>query len=233
MAGGFDFVRRKTLKASPLWAETGKASTGFKPKDALIYTEGQIDRAVAASKVIGILNTRLPRVDEMRKPSGATAENTTAACEKIEFMHAMGGNNVFQTSLTGEGLEVSSAAMSNNGTTTTALVNAAALAAGDLDGGVIYFHDTDKHHNITNDAKAGNEHTLTFSPARDVAPVAGALITVFPKGPGYNGVKLSAVEAAQGIDPTVAGMSGGNCRIEGMNLNPKVFTVDVSFPDVE
>lgn len=232
MAGGFEFTRRKSAKAPVLFAERGKASTGFKPKDALIFTEGQVDRAVAASKVMGVLNSRVARSDEMRKPAGATAENTTAACEYIQYMHAMGGDAVFKTYLTGEGLEISSAAMSENGTTTTAKFLSGA-AAGDFDGGVIFFHDTKQHHAITNDAEAAGTHTVTFSPARDDAPAAAELITILPKGINFNGVRLSSVEAAQGIDPKISGMTGGNARIEGYNLDPNEFWVEVSFPDVE
>lgn len=232
MAGGFESTRRKSGKAPVLYAERGKASTGFKPKDALIFTEGQVDRAVATSKVMGVLNSRVARSDEMRKPAGATAENTTAACEYIQYMHAMGGDAVFKTYLTGEGLEVSSQAMNQDGTATTAKF-ASGATAGDFDGGVIFFHDTKTHHSITNDAEAGGTHTVTFSPARDDAPLTGELITILPKGIGYNGVKLSNVEAAQGIDPRIAGMTGGNGRIEGYNLDPNEFWVEVSFPDVE
>ncbi|MCC6581817.1 MAG: hypothetical protein IT440_15400 [Phycisphaeraceae bacterium] len=231
MAGGFEFSRRKSGKAPVLYAERGKASTGFKPKDALIFTEGQLDRAVAASKVMGILNSRVARADEMRKPA-TNPENTTAACEFIQYMHAMGGDAVFKTSLTGEGLEIDSDACSEAGTTTTAKFLSGA-SAGDFDGGVIYFHDTDTHHAITNDAEAGGTHTVTFSPARDTAPSVATVISILPKGIGSSAIKLSSVEAAQGIDPKIAGASGGHARIEGYNLNPKEFWVEVSFPDVE
>lgn len=231
MAGGFEFSRRKSGKAPVLYQEAGKASTSFKPKDALIFTEGQVDRAIATSKVMGILNSRVALATEMRKPT-TNPEYTTAACEPIQYMHAMGGDAVFKTFLTGEGLEISSAAMSADGTTTTAKFLSGATA-GDFDGGVIYFHDTGRHHAITNDAEAAGTHTVTFSPARDDAPLTAELITILPKGIGFNGVKLSSVEASQGIDPKIAAMTGGNARIEGYNLDPNEFWVEVSFPDVE
>lgn len=233
MAGGFLFSRRKSLKAPPLGRERGLASITFKADDALIFTEGQLDRAVAASKVIGILNARVPLASELRKPT-TNPEATTAACEFLEYMYAAGGDKIFKTSLTGEGLEIDTDNCSAAGSSTTAKFLSGA-SAGDFDGGIIYFHDLDTHHTITNDAEAAGTHTATFSPARrDASSTSTAtIISILPRGVGFNGVKLSSVDAAQGIDPKIAAMSGGNARIEGVNLKPSEFWIEVSFPDVE
>jgi hypothetical protein len=231
MAGGFVLSRRKSLKAPPLDRCRGLASTAFKAGDALIFTEGQLDRAIAASKVMGIFNSRIPLASELRKPV-TNPESTTAAAEFCEYMQAAGGDKIFKTSLTGEGLEVNTQTCIAGGSTTTTVFTHAALV-NEFDGGIVYFHDTDTHHSITNDAKAGGDHTITFSPARVTAAGATTVISILPKGIGFNAVKLSSVDAAQGIDPKIAAMSGGNCRIEGVNLKPSEFWVEVSFPDVE
>ncbi len=227
MANGFRLVDRNVTAGQVLRQDLGGASTQFAKGDALKIVEGILVKVTAADKCVGILNAMITPVNVMRP---ATELLTTTAGEQLQYVPAQGGLFQFETDLTGGDAPPINGTAVNSGSTTTALVTAAG-STGDYDGGTIYFPQTGTQHKITDDTVGAGVHTFTFSPPAPRAIGAGDTAIVVPWAPGNTAVKFSASTASQGVSTAVADKTGGQIKIEKVDLRRA--KVRVSFPDLE
>lgn len=227
MAGGFHLVSRNLSLGQILRQRIGGASTQFADGDALTITNGILVKAVAAGKVHGILNAMITPASQMRP---ATELLTTTAGEQLQYIPAMGGQLIFETNLTTPDTPPINGTAVNSGSTTTAVITVA-TTDGDYTGGTIYFPETDSQHTITLSDDTAGDCTFTFVPPAKRAIGAGDHAIVVPFAGGSSvAVKLSATTASQGISTAVADKTGGQVKIEKVDLkNKKVW---VSFPAI-
>lgn len=227
MANGFRLVSRTRTVGQILREQIGGASTQFLYGDALVITNGILVKASATSKVHGILNAMITPSNVARP---ATPLLTTTAGEKLQYVPCMGADLIFETDLVSPDAPPINGVAVNSGSTTTALVTAAG-STDDYTGGTIYFPQTDTQHTITADSVGGGVHTFTFVPLAPRALASGDTAVVVPFGAGSSvAVKLSGTTANQGISTAVADKTGGQVKIEKVDL--KNAKVRVSFPAV-
>lgn len=227
MANGFRLISRTRTIGSVLRQHIGAASTQFAKGDALTMSGGILIRSTAALKVHGILNAMITPSSVARP---ATELLTTTAGELLQYVPCMGGDLIFETDMTGGDVPTINGTAVNSGSTTTALVTAAG-STDDYTGGTIYFPETDTTHRITADSVSGGVHTFTFVPLAPRAIASTDTARVVPFGAGSStAVKLSASTASLGVSTAIADKTGGQVKIEAIDL--KNYKLRVSFPAV-
>jgi len=227
MANGFTLYSRTRSVGTTLRDKIGTASTQFYSGDALTITNGIATRASATSKVHGILNAMITPANVLRP---ATPLLTTTAGERLQYEPCMGGDLIYSTDMTGGDVPPINGTAVNSGSTTTALITASG-SNDDYTGGQIYFPGTDTQHTITADSVSIGVHTFTFVPPAPRAIGSSDTARVVPVSGGTaTAVKLSATDAARGVSMAVADKTGGQVKIEHVDLrNYKLY---VSFPAV-
>ena len=227
MAGGFHLVSRNLSLGQILRERIGGASTQFADGDALTITNGILVKSGATSKVHGILNAMITPTNQMRP---ATELLTTTAGEQLQYIPAMGGQLIFETNLTSPDTPPLNNVNPDSGSTTTALYTGSG-STGDYTGGTIYFPSLDSQHTITDDTVNTGVHTFTFVPPAKRAIAATDTMVLVPFAGGSSvAVKLSSTTPSQGISTAVADKTGGQVKIEAVDLKNK--KVRVSFPAI-
>lgn len=204
------------------------------------YYEGEIVKVIAgfAEKVAaGDKGTHM--VEHMITPDDvlqmAVENKSTALCEFLLVKKINGGFTKMRSRITP--LYTTKALIANGNALATEIVfTDAAVANGALVGGTVYINETDEQRTITADVKAGNDHTLTISPALAGVYGVGKTIRLVPFSKGKTAVKFDATLLGRAIGCAVADATGGHNAIEGVTLSDYPYgcpVVMTTIPDLE
>jgi hypothetical protein len=235
MAGGFTLADRdNTTFQAVMRQKILKPSTQFAGGDALIHTAGRLEKASTVTDTVdGILNAMITPPNKMR-PDTAFLSSASGG-EEGQYIPCRGNGLKFRTNLTGDDAPPVDEVAADATSTTSAVVvtHGTTTSNGDFTGGTLFCNGEQR--TITSSTYSGGKHTFNLNkPLTSIA--TGDLVTVVPFAKGTRGVKLSAGASAahRGIDPSVAGKSGGKVNIEEVFLKntagcvPHVY---VSFQD--
>lgn len=209
-------------------------STLFKLGDMLNVANGIASRVTAAGKATHLLIAPHP-FDSTNRPVtlDSSQQFTTSAAlgDKIQAVRVDNGQVITKSKLTGTSAPlVNGTAANANAVVSQVVFDAAGIANGALVGGTVFVPGLG-HARITGDTKVSNTHTLDIHPSFRRAATTGDTVFAVPFSKGLTTVKFDATTPSQGIGTAVADASGGNNKIEDVDLlNLYVYT---SHPDAE
>jgi hypothetical protein len=205
---------------------TGKASTQYKPGDLLVVSGGIAARNTATGKPTHLFGSLVTPASQIRPGT----LNLTDATTKYEVNAIpVNGRSRLKSSLTGTSAPTVNGTACNANASTTSVLFAYGGGATDLDLGTVYIPELDQQRNIVSGAVGAGVMTLTVDEPFSRAPTTGDTVKAVPWSKGsHSAVKFDATDPSQGIDTAVANKTGGQARIEGVDL--KALTVTISLP---
>lgn len=218
---GFDIYNERSAGDEVTESLPATPGVQYLPSCGLKLVNGQVALVTATDKMSHVYQTLETRPEVLRP---ATFDLASATLPQTAITVPVQGRDVFlKSAISGTYAPPILNLACNTNSTTTVVVATFGGGAGDFTGGTIYSPDYDQHRRITGDAFGGGIHTFTLdapftkgtSSTTAVALTTGNTITAVPVAAGSTGVKF---KDSQGLDMSVAGKSGGNNKIEAVDL---------------
>lgn len=235
MAGsGFSVFKSNAAGVAQAEQILSLASTTYKKGDMITVqpasgNKGVANKVAAADKGTHIVmamilpdDTAAPATPAAGVPLGQSF-TTTADQEKLLCLPVMGSRVILKSYLTGDAVPpINGTACNSNSTATEVLVTAAG-STGDYTNGTLYCPETGEQFLVTDDQVAAGVHTFTIAPAAARALTTGDTAVVVPFSKGCTAVKFNATTPHQCVGTAVADKSGGQIKIEDVNLKGDTF----------
>lgn len=226
MPGGFEIVNTRSAGAGVIEEVKSVASQQYVRGAMLAVTAGLAALVTATGKGTHIFQGLITPVNLLRP---AVENLSTAAGERVEGARVEGGDVVLKSELRAQSAPpINGVACNTNASATSAVVTAAG-STNDYNNGTCYVPELDQQRLITADSVTTGVHTFTVEPAFSRAPTVGDTLIAVPFCKGATAVKFAATNPHLGIGTAVADKTGGNNKIEDVDL--KNLLVYTSCPD--
>lgn len=215
MAGGFEIAYTRAAGAGVQEEIKSVASQQYGRGYMLAVTAGLAALVSAAGKGTHIFMSLQVPASLLR---AATENLSTAVGEMVNATRVEGGDVVLKSELRSQSAPPINGVACNSNSTATELKVTAAGSSNDYDNGTCYVPELDEQRLITDDTVNTGVHTFTVEPAFRRAPTTGDTVIAVPFCKGATGVKFASTNPHLGIGTAVADKSGGNNKIEDVDL---------------
>lgn len=228
---GFEVAMDRSFGATVIEEITTTLNTQYQPGAACKIVEGVLALCAATDKPSHIYQGLITPASVLR-PAVPNKSDATFP-QKAETIPIQGRDLVLKSYMRASGFTppIDGTACNSNASTAVVLVTYAAGgdANGDFDGGLVYCIELDQHREIESSTFGGGVHTLTLKAPFSQGGAAIALttthtvrVTYWAKGKTAVKLKLDSNSVPLGIDTSRGGISGGQMKIEEVDLKEKI-----------